>query len=53
MENDVDGTRMVLNIQPVANILTFAINRQRLAMADIVDKQRNQLLWELIWTIVV
>ena len=23
------------------------------AMTDIVDKQRNQLLWELVWTVVV
>ena len=23
------------------------------AMTDVVDEQRNQLLWELIWTVVV
>ena len=26
---------------------------QWLAMTDVVDEQRNQLLWELIWTVVV
>ena len=53
MEYKVYGTSMVLNKEPVTNILTLTINRQRLAIADIVDEQRNQLLWELIRTIVV
>ena len=53
MENHIDGTGMILNIQPVAHILTLTIDGQRLTMADIVDKQRNQLLRELIRTVVV
>ena len=48
MEDEVDGTGMIDDIEPVANVLTLAINRQRLAMADIIDEQRNQFLRELI-----
>ena len=44
---------MVLNEQPVANILTLAIDGKRLTMTDVVDEQRNQFLGELIGTVVV
>ena len=40
-------------IQPVAHVLTLTIYWQWLAMTDVVDEQRNQLLWELIWSVVV
>ena len=53
MENEVNGTCMVLNEQPVANILTLAIDGKRLTMTDVVDEQRNQFLGELIGTVVV
>ena len=53
VENHIDGTGMIYYIQPVAHILTLTIYRQWLAMTDVVDEQRNQLLWELVWTIVV
>ena len=53
MENHIDGTGMIHYIQPVAHVLTLTIYRQWLAMTDVVDEQRNQLLWELVWTIVV
>ena len=53
VENHIDGTGMIYYIQPVTHVLTLTIYRQWLAMTDIVDKQRNQLLWELIWTVVV
>ena len=53
MENEVDGTGMILDKQPVTDILTLAIDRQRLAMADVIDKQRNQFLWELIRAVVI
>lgn len=53
MENHVDGTRVVLDIQPVAHILALAIDRERLAVAYVVYEQRNKLLWELVWTVVV
>ena len=53
MEDEVYGTGMVLYEQPVAHVFAFAIDGQWLAVANIVDEERNQLLWELVRTIVV
>ena len=53
VENHIDGTGMVYYIQPVAYILALTIYWQWLAMTDVVDEQWNQLLWELVWTVVV
>ena len=53
MEDEVDGSGVIHYIQPVAHILSLAIYRQRFAMADIVDEQRDEFLGELIWTVVV
>ena len=53
MEDKVDSTGMILNEKPVANILALTIYRQWLTIAYIIDKERNQFLWELIRTIVI
>jgi len=53
MENHVYSTGMVFHIQPVTYVFPLAIYRQRLPMTDIIDKQRNQLLRELIGSVVV
>ena len=53
MEDEVDGAGVVLHEQPVAHILALAIDGQRLAVADIVDKQGYQFLGELVGTVVV
>ena len=53
MENQIYRTSMILNKQPITHILSFSVNRQRLTMTDIIDKQRNKLLRELIRTIVI
>ena len=53
MENQVDGTGMILHIEPVTNVLTFAIYWQGLTLTYIVDKQWNKLLRKLIRTVVV
>ena len=53
MEDEVDGSGVIYYIQPVAHILTLTIYWQWLAMTDVVDEQRNQLLRELVWTVVV
>ena len=53
VEDEVDGTGVVLDEQPVAHVLALAIHGQRLAVADVVDEQRNQLLRELIGAVVV
>ena len=53
VENHVDSPRMVHHIQPVAHIFPLAVYRQRLAVTNVVDEQRNQLLRELIRPVVV
>jgi len=53
MENHVDGTGMVFDKEPVANVFALAVNRERLLVANVVDEQRNQLLGELVRTVVV
>ena len=47
VEDEVDGTGVVLDEQPVAHIFSFTIHGQRLAVADVVDEQRNQLLRDI------
>ena len=49
----VDGRGVVLDVEPVARVLAVAINRQRLALYDVVNHQRNQLLRKVVWPIVV
>ena len=51
--NHVDCLCMVIYIEPVTNILTITIYRQRFALQCVVDYQRNQFLRELIRAIVV
>ena len=53
MEDKINRPGMVFHIEPVTHVLTFAIHRQRLAVADIVDEQRDELLGELIRAVVV
>ena len=38
MEDDVDGSGVIYYIQPVAYVLTLAIDWERLAVADVVDE---------------
>ena len=44
---------MIFHIQPVTDVQTLAVNRQRLVSQSISNHQRNQLLREVIRTIVV
>ena len=53
VEYNVDGTCMVFDIQPVAHIFSIAIDRQWLAVTDIVDEKWNQFFRKLIRTVVV
>ena len=53
MEDEVDGTGMVFYKEPVAHVFAFAIDWQWFAVADVVDEERNQFFWELVWAIVV
>ncbi len=53
MEDEVDGTRVILDVEPVSHILAPAVHRQRASVADIVDEQRNQLFRKLVGTVIV
>lgn len=53
VENQVNSPGMVFNEKPVANVLTLAIDREWLAVADIIDKERNQFFRELVWPVIV
>ena len=53
VDNQVNGLAVVLHIQPVTDVQTLSINRQRLVSQCISDHQRDQLLREVIRTIVV
>lgn len=47
MEDQVDGAGVVFDVEPVADILALAIDRQRPAVADVVDEQRDQAFREI------
>ena len=53
MENHVDSAGVVFHEEPVAHVLALAVNRQRLLVADVVDEERDELLGELVRTVVV
>ena len=53
MEDEVDGTCVVFHKQPVADVLALSVYGQRLAVADVVDEEGDQLLGELVGTVVV
>ena len=40
VENQVDGAGMVFDKEPVADVFAFAVDRQGLAVADVVDEER-------------
>ena len=44
---------MVLDVEPVTDLLAIAIDRQRLASQCIVDDQRNEFFWKVIGAIVI
>ena len=41
MKNNINCPCVVLHIKPISHILTFPVNRQRLSMTNVVNKQRN------------
>lgn len=53
VENEVNGTGVVFHIKPVADILTFAVDRKRFSVTDIIDEQWYEFFRELIRAIVV
>ena len=53
VENQIDGPGVVFHVEPVAHVLALPVDRERLAVPDIVDEQRDELLRELVGTVVV
>ena len=51
--NGPDGLAMVFNIQPVADLLSIAIHRQRAALQSIQDHQRDEFFRKLVGAVVV
>ena len=49
----IDALRVVVDIQPVTDIPSISINRKLLALQCIVDDQRDQLLRELVRSVIV
>ena len=49
----VDSLAVILHIQPVADILSVAVHRQRAPVKRVVDEKRDQLFRELIRSVVV
>lgn len=49
----VQCTGMVFDVKPITDLVTFAVDRQRLAFQRIENDQRDQLLREMAWAIVV
>ncbi len=52
-DDQVNGAAVILHVEPVAHILAGAVNRQGLVVQSIGDHEGDQLLGEVIGTIVV
>src|SRR5260370_33207805 len=50
--DNVEGSSMVFDVKPIANVLPRAVDRQRLAVQRIEDGAWNQFLWKMIWPII-
>ena len=51
--DQINSLAVIFNIEPVADILTFSIDRERLVVETISDHQRDQFLREMVRAIVV
>ncbi len=52
-EYRLDAAAMILDVQPITYVAPVAVNRQLFRVQDIDDHQRDELLRELPWTVVV
>ena len=52
-KDPANGTAVILDVEPVTNLLTIAINWQRLTRQRVVDHQRNELFREMEGAIIV
>ena len=53
MDDQVDGLAVILHIQPVPHVLSLAVHRQGLVVQGVGDHQGDQLLREVVGTVVV
>ena len=53
VENGIDGAGVVFYVQPITDILALAVHGQGLAGADVVDEEGDELLRELVGTVIV
>ena len=53
MEDQVDRPGVVLDIQPVAYVLSPAVHGQEPVVPDVVYEQRDQFLWKLVGSVIV
>lgn len=53
VEDGINSAGVIFYIEPVTNVLALSIDRKRLAVADVIDAKWNELLWELLRTIIV
>ena len=53
LQHQPQGAGMVLDIEPVADVVAGAVDRQRLARQTLEDHQRDQLLREMVGAVIV
>ena len=53
MDDQVDGSAVILHIEPVTDIQSLAVDRQRLVIQRVGDHQRDQLLREMVGAVIV
>ena len=51
--NQVDSTKVIIDIEPVSGLLAVTVNGKRLCIEAVRDKQRDKLFRKLIRAIVV
>ena len=51
--HEVNSLAVVFHVEPVAYILSFSVNRELFSFQYVVDDKRNELLREVVRTIVV
>src|SRR6266446_875982 len=52
-KDKVKRSGVILDIEPVADIAAFPIDRKRLTLQGIENDQWNQLLRKMVWSIVI
>src|ERR1700730_13210432 len=52
-KDQVKRSGMILDVEPVADIGAFPIDRKRFALQGIENDQRNQFLRKMVWSIVI